>query len=102
MPRRIKLRKRTSCSAGCKPRKTCGGMRRRRRTGVRRRINPLLLRKWNHKAKNWTVRGRGFWEDFGRGFKSVFKPFAKVGGPILDAIGMPEFGIPLSAVGSLL
>jgi len=48
------------------------------------------------------VRGRGFWQDFGRGFSSVFKPFATIGGPILDALGMPEFGVPLSAVGAAL
>lgn len=70
---------------------------------TRRLRNGHHLRKWmSHRAKPWMVSGRGFWQDFGRGFSSVFKPFATVGGPILDALGMPEFGVPLSAVGSLM
>lgn len=46
--------------------------------------------------------GKGFWSSFAEGFKSVFKPFATIAGPILDAVGLPEFGIPLSAVGGIL
>mgnify|MGYP003639398799 CR=1 FL=1 len=46
--------------------------------------------------------GKGFWADFAKGFTSVFKPFATIAGPILDAVGLPELGIPLSAVGGIL
>ena len=46
--------------------------------------------------------GKGFWGDFAKGFKSVFKPFATIAGPVLDAVGMPEFGIPLSTIGAVL
>lgn len=102
MPRRtVRLTHRRSC-------KPCSGGRRKRssvtaRRGRRRLKNSKHLRKWmSHRAKPWMVRGRGFWEDFGRGFSSVFKPFATIGGPILDALGMPEFGMPLSAVGSMM
>jgi hypothetical protein len=42
--------------------------------------------------------GRGFWEDFKRGFLSVFKPGAKVLGSVASAMGMPEFGIPLGVL----
>ena len=101
MPRRkVRL---TTRRRACKP---CSGGRRKRavvRRGRRRTRNSKHLRKWmSHRAKPWMVRGRGFWQDFGRGFSSVFKPFATIGGPILDALGMPEFGVPLSAVGSAL
>lgn len=53
-----------------------------------------------HRGKG--KKGRGFWQDFARDFSSVFKPFATIAGPILDAVGLPEFGIPLSAVGAAL
>ena len=46
--------------------------------------------------------GGGFWSDFGRGFTSVFKPFAKIFGPIASAVGVPEIGIPLKIVGDML
>jgi hypothetical protein len=46
--------------------------------------------------------GKGFWSSFAKGFTSVFKPFATIAGPILDAVGLPEFGIPLSAIGGIL
>jgi hypothetical protein len=46
--------------------------------------------------------GKGWWSEFSRGFTMVFKPFATIAGPILDAMGMPEFGVPLSAVGAAL
>ena len=49
-----------------------------------------------------SMSGDGFFSDFANGFKSVFKPFAEFAGPILDAVGLPEFGIPLSLVGSVL
>ena len=56
----------------------------------------------NSPTKVFGMAGKGFWSSFAKGFKSVFKPFAKVAGPILDAVGMPEFGIPLSAIGGVL
>lgn len=43
-----------------------------------------------------------FWKSFAKGFTSVFKPFATVAGPVLDMVGLPEFGMPLSAVGALM
>ena len=46
--------------------------------------------------------GEGFWGDFKKGFTSVFKPFAKIFGPIASAVGVPEIGIPLGIVGNLL
>lgn len=54
------------------------------------------------KGGGLNISGKGFFEDFANGFKSIFKPLASIAGPILDAVGLPEFGIPLSAVGSLL
>ena len=57
------------------------------------------------KGKGLKLAGQGiaqFWEDFKRGFTSVFKPFAQIAGPVLDALGMPEFGVPLSAIGKIL
>ena len=69
----------------------------------KRKINSKAFTKWaKTRARPWTVRGRGFWQDFGRGFTSVFKPFATLAGPVLDAFGMPEFGAPLSAVAGLM
>ena len=46
--------------------------------------------------------GAGFWDDFKKGFLSVFKPGAKILGGVLDAVGMPEFGIPLGLLGEHL
>ena len=40
--------------------------------------------------------GSGGWEDFKRGFLSVFKPGAKILGQVASALGQPEIGIPLS------
>jgi len=55
-----------------------------------------------HRANPWMVRGRGFFGDVWKGFKSVFKPFANVAGPVLDAVGLPEVGLPLSAIGGIM
>ena len=73
MPRRtVRLTHRRSC-------KPCSGGRRKRssvtaRRGRRRLKNSKHLRKWmSHRAKPWMVRGRGFWEDFGRGFLVGFQ-----------------------------
>ena len=46
--------------------------------------------------------GAGFFSDFAKGFKSVFKPGAKILGPIASTLGVPEIGIPLSIAGDLL
>ena len=43
-----------------------------------------------------------FFKSFAKGFTSVFKPFATIAGPVLDMVGLPEFGMPLSAVGALM
>ena len=105
MPRRTVRLTRRSTTRGRGVRKVVRQSRGSTRTSrkTRRLRNGHHLRKWmSHRAKPWMVSGRGFWQDFGRGFSSVFKPFATVGGPILDALGMPEFGVPLSAVGSLM
>ena len=55
-----------------------------------------------HKGKGLKLAGQGFWNDFYSGFKSVFKPFATIAGPIADAMGLPMLGIPLSAVGAIM
>ena len=39
--------------------------------------------------------GKGGWDDFKRGFLSVFKPGAKILGTVATAMGVPELGIPL-------
>jgi hypothetical protein len=54
------------------------------------------------KRKGKSLRGKGFWSKFASDFTGVFKPFATVAGPIFDAVGLPELGIPLSALGSIL
>ena len=46
--------------------------------------------------------GGSFFKDFAKGFKSVFKPAAKILGPIATASGVPEVGIPLSIISGLL
>lgn len=46
--------------------------------------------------------GQGFWSDFAKGFKMVFKPASNILGTAASALGMPEFGIPLKAVSGLL
>lgn len=43
-----------------------------------------------------------FWNDFKKGFTMVFKPFAKIAGPIATALGQPEIGIPLGIIGNAL
>ena len=43
-----------------------------------------------------------FWKNVSRGFKSVFKPGAKVLAPIATALGVPEVGIPLGILGEAL
>jgi hypothetical protein len=53
-------------------------------------------------GKGLNPAGGGFWSDFGKGFTSVFKPFAKVFSPIASAVGVPEIGIPLGIVGDML
>lgn len=46
--------------------------------------------------------GMGFWDDFYTGFKSVFKPGAKILGGVATALGQPEFGIPLGLLSEAL
>lgn len=53
-------------------------------------------------GKGLNPAGGSFWSDFGRGFTSVFKPFAKIFAPIATAVGVPEIGIPLGIVGNML
>jgi hypothetical protein len=48
------------------------------------------------------VRGGGFFDDVWSGFKSVVGPVANIAGPILDMVGLPEFGIPLSMAGNFM
>jgi hypothetical protein len=47
-----------------------------------------------------------WWSDFGKGFvkgfKSVFKPGAKILGAIATAIGQPEIGVPLNVISDVL
>ena len=47
-------------------------------------------------------KARSFWTGFKKGFVSVVKPAAKIGGPILSALGMPIAGIASEAVGNIL
>ena len=42
-----------------------------------------------------------FLKDFSKGFKKSFAPFAKIVGPLLTAVGEPQFGIPLSIAGGV-
>ena len=49
-------------------------------------------------GKGLKLAGKGFWEDFKKGFLSVFKPGAKILGSVATAMGMPEFGIPLGVI----
>mgnify|MGYP003636689733 FL=1 len=53
-------------------------------------------------GKGLNPAGGSFWSDFGKGFTSVFKPFAKIFAPIASAVGVPEIGIPLGIVGDML
>jgi hypothetical protein len=48
------------------------------------------------------LKGAGFWDDFKKGFLSVFKPGAKILGTIATAVGVPEIGIPLKLLGEVL
>ena len=48
------------------------------------------------------LKGTGFWDDFKKGFLSVFKPGAKILGTIATAVGVPEIGIPLKILGDNL
>jgi hypothetical protein len=105
MPKKIKIRKRRHrsravtrrASGGCCGRKRCKS---RYAGGYRKRINSSKLKNWiNGRAKPWTVRGRGFWQDLGRGFKKGFKTVAKIGLPLLSVL-QPELA-PLAAVGEV-
>ena len=49
-----------------------------------------------------SLAGGAFWDDFKRGFLSVFKPGAKIIGTVASAAGMPEFGIPLGLLAEAL
>ena len=61
----------------------------------RKRKKHPALRKWmNARARPWMTRGGSF--------TSVLKPVGTVAGPILSAVGMPEFGLPISAVAGLM
>lgn len=84
-----------------------GRMRVYKRGRVRKIRNGRAIRQWmDQKAKPWIGRGkterRKFMKDFYKGFSSVIRPIASIGGPILDALGMPEFGIPLSIAGGIM
>jgi len=43
-----------------------------------------------------------FFEDFKKGFTSVFKPLANVIAPIISAVGLPQIGIPLGIASKIL
>lgn len=82
------------------------GLKHGHRRGYSRR-HANVIHSWvNNRAKPWIGRGRAkrqkFMKEFYQGFKKVIKPFANIGGPVLDALGMPEFGIPLSLVGGVM
>jgi len=108
-PRKVKLTRRRP-SYSCTRSKTIAGGRRKRAVTKRRHTrggkrlkNAHVLRKWmSHRAKPWMVRGGGFFDDVWSGFKSVVGPVANIAGPILDMVGLPEFGIPLSMAGNFM
>ena len=91
----------TSSVGGRRKRKTAT---RRKRAGGQRLRNAHVLHKWiNGRAKPWMVKGRGkFWKGLWNGIKKTGKFLGNIGGPILDAMGMPEFGVPLSIAANLL
>jgi hypothetical protein len=62
----------------------------------------MSLARGGMKGGALALAGGSFWSSFKKGFLSVFKPFAKIAAPVLTAVGMPEFGVPLAAVGSAL
>ena len=72
--------------------------------GLKKSFSYYLVKSKNSKmkGKGLNLSGMGWWDDFKSGFVSVFKPASKILGPILSAVGMPEFGIPLAAVGAAL
>ena len=43
-----------------------------------------------------------FWKGFKKGFKMVFKPIGSILGPVATALGVPEIGIPVSAIAEAL
>lgn len=104
MPKRtirlIRRRKPAYNSCSCKHPIRC--RRRTRGRGMPLPKSYLMTRWMKQKARPWMVRGRGFWDGVWKGFKSVIKPVATIGGPVLDMMAMPEFGVPLSALGTLM
>lgn len=66
-----------------------------------RGLDPMFGGKGKGKDKTKKKKST-FFADFAKGFTSVFKPFATIAGPILDMVGLPELGMPLSAVGALM
>jgi hypothetical protein len=106
--RKVKLTRR--CVSCCGKSKSIAGGRRKRAVTKRRHTrggkrlkNAHVLRKWmSHRAKPWMVRGGGFFDDIWTGFKSVVAPVASIAGPLLDMVGLPEFGIPLSMAGNFM
>lgn len=55
------------------------------------------------KGKGLGLAGAGsFWEDFKKGFTMVFKPGAKILGGIANALGQPEFGVPLGIISDMM
>lgn len=52
-------------------------------------------------GKGLNPAGSGFWSDFGKGFTSVFKPFATIAAPLITPFA-PEIGVPLGIVGNML
>ena len=54
------------------------------------------------KGSGLKLSGGGFFSDFAKGFKMVFKPGSKLLGAVATAVGVPEVGIPLSVISGLL
>lgn len=52
-------------------------------------------------GKGLNPAGGSFWSDFGKGFTSVFKPFATIAAPLITPFA-PEIGVPLGIVGNML
>ncbi len=74
--RTVRIRKRTVVtqprkkSSHCIGKKHCKYPAARRGRG-RKKVNYAHLRKWNSRAHNWVVRGRG-WDEFAAGFREGF------------------------------
>ena len=62
----------------------------------------IKLKKKGQHGNGLKLAGQGFFEDFKKGFVSVFKPASKIISSIATVAGVPELGIPLNVISDLL